>query len=40
MRDGKAVLHNPETNAIVGDFTERCSVTGSARAKVIARQSG
>jgi hypothetical protein len=39
VRDGKAVLHNPETNAIVADFTERCSVTGSARAKVTLRDS-
>jgi hypothetical protein len=37
MRDGKAVLHSPETNDIVATFTERCSVTGTARTKVTLR---
>jgi hypothetical protein len=35
MRDGKAELHNPETNELVATFTERCRVTGAAGAKVV-----
>lgn len=37
MRDGKAELHDPETNAPVATFSERCSANGSAKAKVVLR---